>query len=368
MKKVTIVLPVYNGSKYLRHSVESVIAQTYQNWELIIVNDCSSDASPQIAEEYARRDSRIRVIHNADNQKLPKSLNIGFAAGAGEYLTWTSDDNLYHSRAIEVMAEYLDRHEPCGLVYCDMEYIDHAGRVISDNRGNDHNLFLNDCVGACFLYRKSVAKSVGTYDPNKFLVEDYDYWLRISFQYPVERIPEILYSYRFHAGNLTASREAEIAEKVAALKTEYLEPIAKRLNEREFIAFCTGILLNKPDSGSQMQRIARKRGLAFDPEARVLCRNSFDSAQKFIIFGAGVQGQRARRILGAERTAYFADNRKSGQVIDGVEVISADQAKSMQETYNITIAAGYHFVAEIMELFEQAGITRYSVFQLLNLT
>ena len=55
-------------------------------------------------------------------------------------------------------------------------------------------------------------------------------------------------------------------------------------------------------------------------------------------------------------------------MIDGVEVISADQAKSMQETYNITIAAGYHFVAEIMEQFEQAGITRYSVFQLLNLT
>lgn len=366
MKRVTIVLPVYNGSRYLSASIESVLAQTYQNWELIIVNDCSSDNSPEIAEEYARRDGRIRVIHNGVNQKLPKSLNIGFREGTGEYLTWTSDDNLYHSQAIEVMAEYLDRHERCGLVYCDMEYIDHAGKVISDNRGNDHNLFLNDCVGACFLYRKSVADAVGGYDPDQFLVEDYDYWLRIGFQYPVERVPEIMYSYRFHDGNLTAGREREIMEKVAALKTGYLEPISKRLNDRDFLAFCTGILLNKPDSGPQIQQIVQARGLEFDLGEYVLSRNSFDPAQKFIIFGAGVQGQRALRALGADRVAYFADNRKSSQVIEGIEVISPERAKDMQNAYNITIAAGYHYVAEIIEQFKELGVTRYSIFQLLK--
>jgi len=368
VEKVTIVLPVYNGSRYLADSIESVIAQTYQEWELIIVDDSSSDISPQIAEEYERMDSRIRVIHNRENQKLPKSLNIGFSNGAGTYFTWTSDDNLYHKYAIETMVKYLDCHNQCGLVYCDMAYINQSGEIISNNQTNDHNMFLNNCVGACFMYRRSVAEAVGGYDPDKFLVEDYDYWMRIAFRYEVDRIPEILYFYRFHESNLTAVRETEIAEKVAALKTEYLEPISKRLNDHEFTAFCTGILLNKLDSGPQIQRIAQQRGLSFDPEECVLSRNFFDPMQKFIIFGAGVQGQRAHRILGAERVAYFADNRKSGQVIDGVEVVSADQAKLMQDTYNITIAVGYHFVAEIMEQFEQVGITRYSVFQLLDIT
>ncbi|NBI10558.1 glycosyltransferase [Colidextribacter sp. OB.20] len=366
MKKITIVLPVYNGSRYLSASIESVIMQTYQNWELIVVDDCSSDGSLQIAEGYAQRDRRIRVILNEVNQRLPKSLNIGFGEGTGEYLTWTSDDNLYHEQAIETMAEYLDSHEQCGLVYCDMQYIDHMGKVISDNRGNDHNLFLNDCVGACFMYRKSVADAIGGYDPDQFLVEDYDYWLRIGFQYPVERVPEIMYSYRFHDGNLTAGREREIMEKVAALKTGYLEPISRRLNNHDFIVFCTGILLNKPDSSLRIERIAQERGLEFHSEEYILSRNSFDPSQKFIIFGAGVQGQRALRTLGAERVAYFADNRMSGQVIEGIQVISAEQTKEMQNIYNITVAAGYHYVAEIIEQFQELGITRFSIFHLLK--
>jgi len=76
--KVSIVLPVYNGAKYLRESVDSCLAQTFSNWELIIVNDCSTDESSAIAEEYAAKDERIRVIHNETNLKLPASLNAGF--------------------------------------------------------------------------------------------------------------------------------------------------------------------------------------------------------------------------------------------------------------------------------------------------
>ena len=72
------------------------------------------------------------------------------------------------------------------------------------------------------------------------------------------------------------------------------------------------------------------------------------------------------RTLGAERVAYFADNRKSGQVIEGIQVISAEQTKEMQNFYNITVAAGYHYVAEIVEQFQEFGITRFSIFHLLK--
>ena len=130
-KKVSIVLPVYNGEQFLSLSIESVLSQTYQNWELIIVNDCSTDNSPAIMEKYVEKDPRIRIIHNAENQKLPESLNIGFRAARGDYFTWTSDDNMYKPDAIETMVSVLDTHPECGLgsdghVRCRVRFFDLA--------------------------------------------------------------------------------------------------------------------------------------------------------------------------------------------------------------------------------------------------
>ena len=82
MPKVTIVLPTYNGSKYLRESIESVIDQTYKDWELVIVDDCSTDETLKIAGDYSERDGRIVVIHNRINKKLPASFN---PHGQGQY-------------------------------------------------------------------------------------------------------------------------------------------------------------------------------------------------------------------------------------------------------------------------------------------
>ena len=113
MPKVSIVLPVYNGEKYLRESLDSILTQTFSDWELIIVNDCSTDGTQNIIEEYVSKDSRIRTIKNSINQKLPESLNIGFRISTGEYLTWTSDDNMYRPEALEVMTNYLDREKDC---------------------------------------------------------------------------------------------------------------------------------------------------------------------------------------------------------------------------------------------------------------
>ena len=90
--KVSIILPTYNGKKYIRDSIESIINQTYTNWELIIVNDCSTDDTQKIIEEYQQKDKRIIVINNEKNLKLPASLNRGFEEASGEYYTWTSDD------------------------------------------------------------------------------------------------------------------------------------------------------------------------------------------------------------------------------------------------------------------------------------
>ncbi|MCI5760300.1 MAG: glycosyltransferase family 2 protein, partial [Eubacterium sp.] len=92
--KISIVMPVYNGERYLAGAIRSVLEQSYPNFELIIVNDASTDGSLKIAEVFAAKDDRIRVYTNEHNQKLPRSLNIGFSHCEGELYTWTSDDNL----------------------------------------------------------------------------------------------------------------------------------------------------------------------------------------------------------------------------------------------------------------------------------
>ena len=94
MPKISIILPSYNRATYLAQTIDSCLAQTLKDFELIIVDDCSVDASIEVAEFYSQQDSRIKVIANKTNQKLPSTLNIGFEKAKGQYFTWISDDNL----------------------------------------------------------------------------------------------------------------------------------------------------------------------------------------------------------------------------------------------------------------------------------
>lgn len=121
---VSIILPVYNGERYLNEAVESILAQTYPSWELIIVDDCSTDGTPEICQSYVKKDDRIRYVRNETNKKLPASLNVGFSHARGQYLTWISDDNRFREDALEVMAGALDRDSQIDLVYCRIQQID----------------------------------------------------------------------------------------------------------------------------------------------------------------------------------------------------------------------------------------------------
>lgn len=152
-KMISVVLPVYNGENRVSKSIESVLSQTYTNLELIIVNDCSTDGTEEIIRHYKEFDKRVRIIENSTNQKLPKSLNNGFRAAKGEYLTWTSDDNAYHTDALEIMASELDKNPKIDMVYTDFTKVDMEGNVIEKVKLLDPDqLRFGNAVGACFLY------------------------------------------------------------------------------------------------------------------------------------------------------------------------------------------------------------------------
>ena len=223
--KISIVLPCYNGAKMLGDAIESVQKQTFKDWELIIVNDCSTDNTLEIALSYAAKDGRIRVFSNDKNSKLPATLNHGFREARGEYWTWTSDDNLLLPTMLEEMAAFLDEHTDVGFVVGDEEVIDMEGKVLDTHIIPDDvalRLPLNSLTGACFMYRAEVAIGIGEYREDLFLVEDYEYFLRLNDNCKLAHLQRVLYQYRTNPGSLTATKQKEIAERLCKLRLEYL--------------------------------------------------------------------------------------------------------------------------------------------------
>jgi glycosyltransferase involved in cell wall biosynthesis len=201
---VSIILPTYNGERYLAESVASCLGQTYPDVELLVVDDGSSADIRGILE--AVGDSRIRFFRHPENRGLPAALNTGCDASRGDYLTWTSDDNRYHPQAVARMLEYLDSHPDVGLVYAGSRLIDERGvasRIVPP--AAPETIWSGNCVGPCFLYRRQVLEQVGSYDPDVSLVEDYDYWVRTARLFRLDRLDEILYDVRVHPSRLTST-------------------------------------------------------------------------------------------------------------------------------------------------------------------
>jgi glycosyltransferase involved in cell wall biosynthesis len=221
---VSIVLPTYNGSRYLEQSIRSCLTQTMADFELIIVDDCSSDLTPEIIAEFVALDPRIRSIRNDPNRRLPASLNRGFEASRGRYLTWTSDDNLYRPEALARMVAVLDREPAVGLVYSAMSLIDEDAKELGPGWGGGapDMLAYRSSIGACFLYRREVYESIGGYAEDLFLVEDWDYWLRIAEKFPLHVLPDDLYLYRLHGASLTRQKKEKHQQVTRQLLERHL--------------------------------------------------------------------------------------------------------------------------------------------------
>jgi hypothetical protein len=206
--QVSIILPVYNGAKYIHDSISSCLNQSHKNLQLIIVDDCSTDDTPAIVGECAKTDDRILSIRNSTNLHLPGALNVGFRAATGEFLSWTSHDNCYSLDAIEELVTELCSAPKVGLVYSAFRHMDETGRV--DPRivylPPPESLPFVNCVGPCFLYRRVVYETIGEYSEKAEYQEDYEYWLRVAKRFKLTRLHLPLYYYRRHAESMTAMR------------------------------------------------------------------------------------------------------------------------------------------------------------------
>ena len=195
--EVSCILPVYNGERYLQESITSVVNQTFKDWELIIIDDGSTDNTAAILD--AQTDERIRIYHNERNRKLPATLNRGFLMARGNFWTWTSHDNRYLPHAFGAMINALTDF-PVDIVYSDYHIIDAQGsRIAGCSAPMPEQLKYQNSVHASFMHTPSVWHDLGGYDETLFRSEDWDFWIRawlIGKKFDI--IPFPLYEYRVH--------------------------------------------------------------------------------------------------------------------------------------------------------------------------
>ena len=362
-KLVSIVLPTYNGSKYLSESICSILLQTYKNWELIIIDDCSTDDTANIAQFYVDQDKRISLLHNDKNMKLPYSLNKGFRAAKGELLTWTSDDNMYFPDALETMANEL-KPDNVFMVCADVQSINDKGNVIGQLIPYDENTMLvRDTVGACFMYKRIVYETIGDYDCNLFCVEDYDYWIRILKRFGhIKRIPKTLYKYRFHKAALTATKSDRVIEMRTKIYDKYLDDILRDYKDRKqwlVQAYYDYVIADRADV-----QIKHKFCLVV-PEL-IYELTDFSKDYTYIIFGSGNFGHKTFERIGG-KTVCFADNSKTkqGTTIKGIPVYSVEEAVSKYPKSRIIISIGgehtYGAIRQIINLGKNECMTYQSL-------
>lgn len=216
--RVSVILPVYNGAAYLASAIESVLAQDFEDFELICIDDGSRDQSGAIIRDYAQRDARIRECPNSVNIGLPATLNRGTALARANLHSWTSHDNLMRPRMLSQLVAALDGAPDAAVAYAGYTVIDSEGAPIRYQAPRPmKDRLLGNPVGAAFLYRSEVPSELGGYDETLFGAEDYDFWLRAARQFGFVSVDQDLYLYRRHAASLTDQRAIRIRAMVNQL-------------------------------------------------------------------------------------------------------------------------------------------------------
>ncbi len=199
----TIVIPCYKGARFIREAIESSLRQTHRELEIIVVDDASPDNCAEIAEGYARQDSRVRVIRRDQNGGVSRAFNTGFNAARGNYMVRLAQDDFFREDAVEAMVNHLESTPEAGLTYTNLQGITESGAIVEGMANMpepDRALAWRNGVGLCVMWRRIVWETVGHFDPEFDTAEDFEYWMRISQSYPLTKCPGGPYLYaRTHA-------------------------------------------------------------------------------------------------------------------------------------------------------------------------
>jgi len=206
--KISVIIPTYNRAHMVKEAIDSVLCQTFHDFELIIVDNFSSDDTESMVSSY--HDKRIRYFKNQNKGLVSVNRNFGIEKSNGDYIAFLDDDDLWLPEKLEKQVELMDSNKELGLVYSDCNIIDDAGSLQDKTyfsyripvRGADLKGLLKENTIAMLttMVRKEALDKVGGFNTKYIIAQDYDLWLRIAEQYPIDFINEPLAKYRLHRG------------------------------------------------------------------------------------------------------------------------------------------------------------------------
>lgn len=218
MPKVSILMPVYNAEKYLIEAVDSILNQTFKDWELIIINDGSTDRSRELLSQIA--DNRVIIVDNETNLGLIDTLNKGINLSKGEYIARMDADDISTPERIEKQVQFMDSHPHHIMCGTNALVIDNSGKVIGKIRNLTDNQFLqinllfsNPFIHPSMMIRSDILKN-NSYDKQYKHIEDYELWCRIALLGEVANLQDDLLLYRWHDSNISViNAETQIRSK-----------------------------------------------------------------------------------------------------------------------------------------------------------
>jgi glycosyltransferase involved in cell wall biosynthesis len=225
---VSVILPVYNGAAYLAQAIESILLQTHQNFELIVVNDGSGDATGAIADSYARVDTRVRVIHQ-ENRGEQAAFNAGCANARFDLLARLDHDDVALPDRLALQAAFLEKNPDIAVVGGQMRVIDRDGRLTKARMAYPltpdecHKVLLNATAppisNPASMIRKAAVEACGGQRGQFDLAGDFDFWLRIDEQFKLANLPDVVVDYRMHGANRSLQKRFTqvLAARIARL-------------------------------------------------------------------------------------------------------------------------------------------------------
>lgn len=248
---VSIIIPVFNGEKFISHAIKSILNQTYKNIEIIVIDDGSIDKTADIVKDF----DKIRYIHQ-NNKGPAASRNLGMALSRGEYIAFLDADDLYEPEKIQKQIQILEKYKEIDVVYTDMKLVDENLQFIK-YINSDYIIEYGKSFLAMLLFRQIVPIPHSImirrkcydegikYDERLIHAEDYEFIIRLAEKHKFKYLQEPLYIYRRHEGNLTNKHESQVKSEVDIVKSFGIEKIKRIVKDADFDYYSKNMLLAK---------------------------------------------------------------------------------------------------------------------------
>jgi glycosyltransferase involved in cell wall biosynthesis len=235
------VLPVYNAGNFLQEAVKSILDQTYTDFELIIINDCSTDNSAAILDRF--NDPRIRLFSNDTNLKVVKTLNKGISLARGKYIARMDADDISHPKRFEKQVAFLEQHSEIDLCGTWVQTFGSESNVMRAATEHEHIkvrlFFVNPMFHPAVMFKKDSFEKFGlTYDEHYTNAEDYGLWVKAIDALKFANLPEVLLKYRIHDTNVSVFKESnkKILDEIHySIYTRFLKQLKVDFNDQELL-------------------------------------------------------------------------------------------------------------------------------------